>query len=261
MSLVETPAVVLQAFRYSETSKVVRLATRELGVQSAIAKGVLRPRSRFGAALEFLSEGAAQVYYHERRELQTLAAFDVADLRRGLAADVGRFAAAAAQAELMLRIAPAAPLPAAYDVFTAGLDAVLAAAPADVDGAATRGVWRLLAVLGFEASLETCVRDGAPVTPDGTVAFSVSEGGALCARCAAAPAPGATHPPTTRLPAQAYRDLRALCRAGASLPPLDASHAAAHRRLVARFVRHHVGEARPLTALDFWERRAWPVAS
>ena len=51
MSLVTTPAVVLQTYRYSETSKVVRLATRELGVQSAIAKGVLRPKSRFGAGL------------------------------------------------------------------------------------------------------------------------------------------------------------------------------------------------------------------
>ena len=43
MSLVTTPAVVLQTYRYSETSKVVRLATRDLGVQSAIAKGALRP--------------------------------------------------------------------------------------------------------------------------------------------------------------------------------------------------------------------------
>ena len=52
MSLVTTPALVLQTYRYSETSKVVRLATRDLGVQSAIAKGALRPKSRFGAGLE-----------------------------------------------------------------------------------------------------------------------------------------------------------------------------------------------------------------
>ena len=57
MSLVSTPAIVLRTYRYSETSKIVRLATRDYGVQSAIAKGVLRPRSAFGAALETLSEG------------------------------------------------------------------------------------------------------------------------------------------------------------------------------------------------------------
>ena len=38
MPLVSTPAVVLQTYRYSETSKVVRLATRELGVQSEIGR-------------------------------------------------------------------------------------------------------------------------------------------------------------------------------------------------------------------------------
>ena len=90
MALVSTPAVILQTFRYSETSKIVRLATRDLGVQSAIAKGVLRPRSPFGAALETLSEGVAQLYHKETRDLQTMAAFDVTDLRRDLALDLGR---------------------------------------------------------------------------------------------------------------------------------------------------------------------------
>ncbi|MGH9262540.1 MAG: DNA repair protein RecO, partial [Acidimicrobiales bacterium] len=70
MSLASTPAVVLQTYRYSETSKVVRLATRDLGLQSAIAKGALRPRSPFGAGLELLSEGVAQLYHRESRELQ-----------------------------------------------------------------------------------------------------------------------------------------------------------------------------------------------
>ena len=43
MPLVSTPAIVLSTLRYSETSKIVRLATREHGVQSVIAKGALAP--------------------------------------------------------------------------------------------------------------------------------------------------------------------------------------------------------------------------
>src|ERR1051326_3439556 len=111
MALVTTPAVVLRTYRYSETSKIVRLATRDLGIQSAIAKGALRPKSRFGAGLELLSEGMAQLYFRETRELHTLAAFDLVNLRRQLAADVGRFAGAAALAEVMLKMAPPAPPP------------------------------------------------------------------------------------------------------------------------------------------------------
>jgi len=252
MSLVTTPAVILQTYRYSETSKVVRLATRELGVQSAMAKGALRPKSRFGAGLELLSGGMAQLYYRETRELHTLGAFDLVSLRRELAADVGRFAGAAALATVMLKMAPPAPLPAAYDTLAAALDALAAAAPAHADATAVRALWLLLAVLGFEPSLASCVRDGTaiPATGEAAVAFSVAEGGVLCPRCAPTQSP-------TRLPAAAYRDLVAVNDPRAELPVWDPPHAAAHRRLVARFVRHHLGEAGPLSALDFWERRAW----
>jgi len=256
--LVSTPAVVLQTFRYSETSKVVRLATRDLGVQSAIAKGALRPRSPFGAALETLSEGVVQLYHKETRDLQTMAAFDVTDLRRDLARDLGRFAGAAALAEVMLKMAPAAPLPAAYDTLTRALDALAAAESRDADAVGVRWIWLLVGVLGFAPELDACVRDGTPVAgnggKEGGVAFSTAEGGVLCAACAG------PRPPT-RLPPNAYRDLLALNDAGADLPPLDAAHAAAHRRLVARFVRHHLGESGPLSAIDFWEQHAWVTPS
>ena len=255
MSLVTTPALVLQTYRYSETSKVVRLATRELGVQSAIAKGALRPKSRFGAGLELLSEGVAQLYFRETRELHTLGAFDLVNLRRDLAADIGRFAGAAALAQVMLKMAPPAPLPVAYDALLAALDALEMAASDRADATAVRAIWRLVAVLGFEPSLATCVRDGVQIEPgggDAPVAFSVAEGGAFCPRCEPALAQ-----PSPRLPRQAYRDLLALNDPAAELPMLDPPHAAAHRRLVARFVRYHLGEAGPLSALDFWERRPW----
>jgi len=254
MSLVTTPAVVLQTYRYSETSKIVRLATRDLGVHSAIAKGALRPKSRFGAGLELLSEGVAQLYFREARELHTLGAFDLVNLRRDLAGDVGRFAGAAALAEVMLKMAPPAPLPVAYDTLIAALDVLEAASPERVDATATRAMWRLVAVLGFEPSLTTCVRDGSAVEPadDAPVLFSVADGGVFCPGCAPSPSQ-----PPSRLPPQAYRDLLALNDPRAELPALDLPHAAAHRRLVARFIRYHLAEAGSLSALDFWERRAW----
>src|SRR5207249_756280 len=255
MALVTTSAVVLRTYPYSETSKIVRLATRDLGVQSAIAKGVLRPRSRFAAGLELLSEGMAQLYHRETRELQTLAAFDLLVLRRELAQDVGRFAGATAQAELMLKMAPEAPLPGAYDALTSGLDSLRAAAPDAVDPAALRGLWLLLGALGFAPALGSCVRDGTPVPPvpgGGQVAFSTAEGGVLCERCAPPPPSQAT-----RLPAQAHRDLVALNDPHAPLPALAPAHAAAHRRLVARFVRHHFGETTNLPALDSRALHAW----
>lgn len=264
MAPVTTPAFILRSWRYSETSKIVRLATRDLGVQSAIAKGALRPRSRFGAGLESLSEGIAHLYHRDSRDLQILGAFDLTDLHRGLTRDVARFAGATALAEVILKMAPAAPLPAAYDALAAGIAALARVDAAQVDAAALRALWHLLGALGFEPSLARCARDGAAVTPDSDgVPFAIAEGGVLCPRCAPGPQV-TTLPPSgsvVTLPARALADLQVLNDTAAPLPPLDAAHAAAHRRLAARWVRHHFGEQGTLPALEFWSRRAWSAAS
>lgn len=253
MALVSTPAVVLATHRYSETSKIVRLATRDHGVQSAIAKGALRPRSRFGASLQLLSEGIAHLVVHERRDLHVLTAFDVGRVPIGLAADLDRYAAASALAEIMLRFAPAEPHPASFDVLLEALH-LLEGVPAEVvDAVGVRLVWLLVSSLGFAPSLDDCVRDGTPLPTAGPIAFSTREGGALCSRCA-------SEFEATRLSAADRVALAALVESEGNLPDLDARHAAAHRRLAARFVRYHLGEGAALPALEFWERRPWAAA-
>ena len=163
MALVNTPAIVLSALRYSETSKIVRLATRDLGVQSAIAKGALRPRSRFGAALQSLSEGQAQFLTKEHRELHTLTAFDLTRLHAGLAGPSTGMRVPRRLAEVMLRFAPADPHPESFDMLRDSLGALESAPPESVDALGLRLLWRQVAVLGFAPSLEACVLDGVTV--------------------------------------------------------------------------------------------------
>jgi DNA repair protein RecO (recombination protein O) len=253
MALVITPAIVLSALRYSETSKIVRLATRDHGVQSAIAKGALRPKSRFGASLQLMSEGQAHYLAKEHRDLHVLTAFDLAHLHVGLAEDLGRYATASALAEVMLRFAPPDPHPESYDMFRGALAALETAPQHAVEALGFRVLWHLVSVLGFAPSLDACVRDGALLPEEGALPFSTREGGALCPGCAAQHG-------ATQLPAAARVDLVALLDPDAVLPTLDERHAAAHRRLLARYVRYHLGEGAELPALDFWLRRPWIAA-
>ena len=250
MPLVSTPAIVLATLRYGETSKIVRLATREHGIQSAIAKGALRPRSRYGAALQVLSEGAAQYLAKEGRELHTLTAFDVTHLRVGIAGQLDRYAAAAAMSEVMLRLAPAAPHAESFDVMAHAL-AMLEAIPTEaVESYGLRALWQLVSSLGFGPALAACARDGSALPATGTVRFSLTEGGALCHACAHDRA-------TIELPRRALDDLAALISSDDDLPFLDARHLAAHRRLLARWVRTHLAEAAGLPALEAWQQRNW----
>lgn len=249
--LVTTPAVVLHAFDYSETSRIVRLATREAGVQSALARGAKRSRSRFGSAFGLFAEGVAELHLKEGRDLQTLGAFDVTRVRPELGMDLGRFAGASAVAELVLRFGAeneaGEPL---YDALVAALDAIAAAEPAQATEAALGGAWHLVAQLGFAPSVTACGACHSPVSADADLPFSVAAGGVLCAECSAGYGGGRV------LPAAARACIEMWSNAG-RVSTLDERDARAHQRLLRRFLQQHVSDGRALRAFDAWEKGAW----
>ncbi len=250
MPLVATDALVLHAFDYLETSRILRLATREFGVQSVLARGARRSSQRFGTALDLFAEGVAQLDLRPGRELQTLSSFEVLRVRPGLASDMGRFTAASALSECVQRLVIEEHAPVAFDIVRLALDG-LAEADADRVVPLTVGaLWELVAELGFAPALETCASchealpagDGAP--------FSHAAGGALCARCAAR-APGAR-----KLPAAALEALRAWVTGQRPALATDAD-ARAHQRLLREFLGEHLLDARGLHAYATWEQGRW----
>jgi DNA repair protein RecO (recombination protein O) len=251
--LVTTPAIVLHAFPYGESSKIVRLVTPEHGVLSAIAKGVRRPKSRFGARLQLLSEGVAQVYVKQNRDLHTLAEFDVTAQRPELSQDVARYAAASALAELVMRCVASESNPHIFALIEEALVRLVEVDPVHFPAASLAAVWRIVCALGFAPAIHECAVDGRMVEPGGA-AFSVIDGGFVCAACA-----------RTRETSKLGVDDRAILESFVSGAEPDAPvpprHAKAHRRLLARFIRQHVAENRDLRALDFWEAVPWPGTS
>ncbi|MEP7326535.1 MAG: DNA repair protein RecO [Gemmatimonadota bacterium] len=252
MPSLSTQAIVLATFRYAETSKIVRLATEGFGVQSAIAKGALRPKSRFGAALQVLSEGHAHLIIHSNRDLQLLTAFDLQRVPLRLAESMERYAGAAALAELMLRFAPADAHPESFHLLREGLGWLETAADPDIEATGLKVMWALVAGLGFAPEVESCVRDGTSIG-DGKLTFSYQQGGALCPTCARSEA-------TATLSQGDRVDLMLLLDPSAPLPELAPKQAAAHRRLLGRYITHHLSEGSPLPALEFWLRRPWIAA-
>lgn len=253
MPPVDTPATILSTIAYGETSKVARLATRDLGVVSVIAKGARRPRSRFGAALQVLSEGTATILPARHSDLHTLTAFDLTALHAGLAANIERYALASVQGELMLRFAPHDHQAATYDFFRHSLDVLEVAPPDVIMVLGLRSLWGLVKHLGFAPTLDRCARDGLAVSRDGGVPFSAAHGGVLCAACARAVE-------VSRLSQQDLADLGALLHGREDLPDLDARYLAAHRRLLDRYIRYHLADGAELPALAFWAGASWVPA-
>ncbi len=237
-----TPAIVLGGVRYGETSRIVRLLTREHGLVSALAKGAFRPRSRFGAALALLSEGEAHLLWARSSDLHTLAAFDLRTPHLTLATDLDRFQAAAALAELLGKAVPPGPNPPLYTLVT-GAVALLAVVPREgLAETAVHLVWRVVGALGVAPALAQCVRDGNPIGEAGTL--SLAEGGMLCRKCSGE---------GVQLGTDDLAALRAFLAPGELPHDLDSRHLAAHRRLLLRWVQRHLVDG-PLPALEGWVR-------
>jgi len=156
-------------------------------------------------------------------------------------------------AEVMLRFAPADPHPESFEVLQQALGELETAPACTVEALGFRLLWQLVSILGFAPSVDACVIDGTPLPDSGSLPFSTRDGGALCASCAIQR--GATH-----LPERDRADLVSLLDPAAPIPSLDARHGAAHRRLLARYIRYHLGEGASLPALEFWMERPWAAA-
>jgi DNA repair protein RecO (recombination protein O) len=247
MPLVVTQAIVLHAFDYLETSRVLRLITREAGVQSVIAKGARRTRGRVGTGVDLFAEGEAQIYIKPTRDLHTLGAFDVTSSRAELALEMARFTAASALAELALRVAGDEANPALFDGLSATLDALAGASGDAVVERALAGAWRMIADAGFTPSLDVCAGCHAAVARDATVTFSHPAGGVLCDDCARLAAVVRKLPPSAR-------DTLRRWQSGEVVSDLPAPDAMAHQRLLREFVRELVvSDDRPLRAFAAWE--------
>lgn len=243
MPLVTVDAVVLQAFAYGETSKILRLLTRTHGVQSVIAKGALRPKSRFGGVLEPFTEGSASFYYRQSRELQTLSGFDLQNAQQSLGRDLLRFGGASLIAELVIRTASEEPQPGFFEAVREALHRIRDADAAAVEAELLAQVWRIVGLLGFEPALDTCIVCDRVLVADEDVSFDYAAGGARCTTCARAVA-------GHRVPAHARAALQSLVRGD----PAPIERTEGHWKLLTRYLDHHVLEGGTLRSLDFLAR-------
>lgn len=240
MAPVSTPAVLLRAHPYGDTSRILRFYTRDHGLVSVMAHGVRSRSGKGGAALDAFASGELTVYLKPQRDLHTLKDFAGARLRRSLAADVMRFAGASALAELVLTHVEEDPHPDVFEALEGGLDLLEGAPQARSGAAALSSAWRLVVAFGFAPELDVCVRCGAMLDPAEVARFDLAAGGTLCAPCGA----GSAGP---RVGPGARDQLRAMLT-GQGIAPV--SHPRRHLALLSDFIAFHVAQ-KPLRSFRF----------
>ena len=226
-------AVVLRTYQLAEADRIVILLTREHGQVRAVAKGVRRTTSRFGARLEPFNVANLQLVRGRTLDIVSQA-LGKRSYGERIASDYARYTAAAAMAETAEKLT-------ADDHDTAGEHYLLltGALSAVARGLHEPGrildsyLLRAVSLAGWAPSFTDCARCGAGGPHH---SFSAALGGAVCPRCrppgAAAPSP------------QTFELLDALLEG--RWPVVDAADARTSRTaagLVANYIQWHLERA------------------
>jgi DNA repair protein RecO (recombination protein O) len=229
-------AIVLRSIRYGEADRILHMYTTDHGRLSAIAKGVRRARSRFGARLEPFFH--VRAHLHEgRSELLTVTGVDTIYTHGALREHAATLDAAARACDAVSRLFETTdPHPEVFHLLAnelALLDGDAAQARAG-NGLAFR--LKLLLAAGIVPHLGACASCGESEHLQG---FSAAAGGIVCTACEAAAFP---------LDEESYRFLvDALGRPLAEAP--DASERALRQaeRAIGETAEHHANvRLRPL---------------
>jgi DNA repair protein RecO (recombination protein O) len=175
-ALYRDEAVVLRTYKLGEADRIVVLLTKGRGKVRAVAKGVRKTKSKFGARLEPTSHIAVQLY--EGRELDIVTQAESLDQFRNVRADVDRFARASAMLETADQLAQEGEVnPRLLQMLVGALRTLDASdSPLVVPGF----FWKVLALEGYRPEVEACVQCG---EEGPLVAFDLESGGLLCRTC------------------------------------------------------------------------------
>ena len=184
VSLVTTPAVLLRSFNYSETSRILRLYTLDLGLVGVMAKGIRKGGGQGRSGLETFSRGDLTLYVRPTRDLQTLKEFAPRRSGKRLGRDVVRFGAASVLAELVLAHAESESSPEVFERLTTGLERLERVEMEEVLVALLNEGWMLVAALGYQPQLDPCVHCGTALTDSDLGRFDFGAGGVRCRACA-----------------------------------------------------------------------------
>ncbi|UKN42624.1 DNA repair protein RecO [Mycobacterium lepromatosis] len=180
MRLYRDWAVVLRQRKLGEADRIVTLLTRDHGLVRAVAKGVRRTRSKFGARLEPFAYIDAQLHLGRNLDIVTQVV-SIDAFATKIVSDYGRYTCGCAMLETAERLAgeERAPAPTLHQLTVSALRAV-------ADGNRPRDLLldayllRAMGIAGWAPALNECARCAAPGPHR---AFHIAAGGSVCVHC------------------------------------------------------------------------------
>ncbi len=176
--------VVLRTYKLRESDRIVVFHTAENGKVRAVAKGVRKTKSKFGARLEPMSHVRLQLY--RGRELDIVTQAESVEPLAPMLSSLDRASQGLAVIEAVDQLSlEREPNPHLYRMLVGVLRTIATSPPGQAPSSLNVAAfyWKLLANEGVRPELDQCVRCGASEPDVQFVAFDLNEGGVLCRSC------------------------------------------------------------------------------
>jgi DNA repair protein RecO (recombination protein O) len=174
VGLYRDDGIVLRTHKLGEADRIVSVLTRGRGKVRAVAKGVRKTKSRFGARLEPPTHLQLQLY--EGRELDIVTQVETLDHFRAIREDLDRLTRAVSMLEAADQLSLEGEAnPALYQMLLGALRALAGHSGPLVVPAF---YLKVLALEGYRPTVDVCIECG---SPDDLVAFDLDSGGMRCA--------------------------------------------------------------------------------
>jgi DNA repair protein RecO (recombination protein O) len=240
MPLYRDEAIVLRVQKLGEADRIATLLTRNHGKIRAVAKGVRRTSSRFGARLEPFSHVDLQLATGRTLDVVTQAE-SIAAYGEGIVSDYARYTTGTVLLETADRLVVEEKEPATQQhLLLAGALRVLSAGERTPGLVLDSFFLRSLAISGYAPSFDDCAKCGEQGPHR---AFNPAAGGMVCSTC---------RPPASTMPAPATVTLLAALLTG-DWPTAERTDPRTRREastLVSAFTTYHLDRLRSLRHLD-----------
>ena len=173
MALYRDEGIVLRTHKLGESDRIVSILTKGRGKVRAVAKGVRKTKSKFGARLEPPTH--LQLLFYEGRELDIVTQADTVDHFRAIRDDLDRLTGAVSMLEAADQLALEGE--ANEPMFQMLLGALRALADERSALVVPAFFLKVLSLEGFRPVVDSCVECG---DEDALVSFDLESGGVRC---------------------------------------------------------------------------------
>jgi len=173
-------AIVLHAHDLGEADRIVSLITSGRGLRRAVAKGLKRTGSKFGARLEPFTH--LHVVLHEGRNLDTVTQADIIASHAPLRDDFEKFLFGESMLEVIEKsLQENQNIPRLFEILRVTLDA-LEKGPRDLALLLAAFQLKVCALIGYHPHLERCLHCQREVKGEGA-RLDLAGGGVFCSSC------------------------------------------------------------------------------